>query len=68
VADLIALRRVPANMFGVLMSINPVFAAVIGAVILHQELAAGQWVGIGLIVAANAGVLLLREHNPTESQ
>jgi inner membrane transporter RhtA len=50
------------------MSINPVFAAVIGAVILHQELAAGQWVGIGLIVAANAGVLLLREHNPTESQ
>ncbi len=61
VADLIALRRVPANMFGVLMSINPVFAAVIGAVILHQDLAAGQWVGIGLIVAANAGVLLLRE-------
>jgi len=61
VADLIALRRVPANMFGVLMSINPVFAAVIGAVILHQDLAAGQWAGIGLIVAANAGVLLLRE-------
>lgn len=67
VADLIALRRVPANMFGVLMSINPVFAAVIGAVILHQDLAAGQWVGIGLIVAANAGVLLLRERGRGET-
>ncbi|MCT9871451.1 EamA family transporter [Paenarthrobacter aurescens] len=59
VADLIALRRVPANLFGVLMSINPVFAAIIGAVALHEDLAMGQWVGISLIVAANAAVLLL---------
>ncbi|MFK0040472.1 EamA family transporter [Paenarthrobacter sp. NPDC090517] len=59
VADLIALRRVPANLFGVLMSINPVFAAIIGALVLHEDLAVGQWAGIGLIVAANAVVLLL---------
>ncbi|MET3903309.1 EamA family transporter [Paenarthrobacter sp. 4246] len=62
VADLIALRRVPANLFGVLMSINPVFAALIGAVALHEELAVGQWAGIALIVAANAAVLLLGRH------
>lgn len=60
VADLIALRRVPPQLFGVLMSINPVFAAVIGAVALHQALNVGQWAGIALIVAANAGALLLR--------
>ncbi|MFI2565167.1 EamA family transporter [Paenarthrobacter sp. NPDC018779] len=59
VADLLALRRVPASLFGILMSINPVFAAIIGALVLHQDLAAVQWTGIGLIVAANAGVLLL---------
>ncbi|MFJ4210052.1 EamA family transporter [Paenarthrobacter sp. NPDC089675] len=59
VADLIALRRVPAGLFGILMSINPVFAAVIGALLLGQELELVQWAGIGLIVAANAGVLLL---------
>ncbi|MGF4044590.1 EamA family transporter [Paenarthrobacter nitroguajacolicus] len=59
VADLIALRRVPANLFGVMMSINPVFAAIIGALALHEDLAVGQWAGIGLIVAANAAVLLL---------
>lgn len=60
VADLIALRRVPAQLFGVLMSINPVFAAIIGGLALHQELNVGQWAGIALIVAANAGALLLR--------
>lgn len=60
VADLIALRRVPAQLFGVLMSINPVFAAIIGALGLHQELNVGQWAGIVLIVAANAGALLFR--------
>ncbi|MFE4196940.1 DMT family transporter [Paenarthrobacter sp. NPDC056912] len=64
VADLLALRRVPANLFGVLMSINPVFAAIIGAVALHEDLNAAQWAGIGLIVAANAGVLLLRGKEP----
>ncbi|MGO4146233.1 DMT family transporter [Paenarthrobacter sp. YAF11_1] len=68
VADLIALRRVPAHLFGVLMSINPVFAALIGAVVLHEELAVGQWAGIGLIVVANAAVLLLgRRVKPLQS-
>jgi inner membrane transporter RhtA len=60
VADLIALRRVPANVFGVLMSINPVFAALIGALALHEDLGIAQWCGIGLIVVANAGALLFR--------
>lgn len=64
VADLIALRRVPASFFGVLMSINPVFAAIIGAVALREELAVSQWAGIGLIVAANAGVLLGARKRP----
>ena len=59
-ADLVALRRVPANVFGVLMSINPVFAALIGALALHEHLGAAQWCGIGLIVVANAGALLFR--------
>lgn len=59
-ADLVALRRVPANVFGVLMSINPVFAALIGALALREDLGAPQWCGIGLIVMANAGALLFR--------
>jgi inner membrane transporter RhtA len=37
-ADLIALRRVPAPVFGVLTNVNPIFAAAIGALALQQSL------------------------------
>ena len=54
VADLLALRRVPARFFGVFMSINPVFAALTGLVILGQSLAFADWLAIAVIVTANA--------------
>lgn len=56
VADLVILRRVPASLFGVLMSINPVFAALVGALALGEALGAAQWAGILLIAAANAAL------------
>ncbi len=59
VADLIALRRIPANLFGILMSLNPVLAALIGAVLLHEVLGTIEWAGIALIVTANTAALLL---------
>lgn len=63
VADLVTLRRVPANLFGILMSINPVFAAAIGAVALNEALGVLEWAGIILIVGANTFALLLRGGN-----
>jgi inner membrane transporter RhtA len=54
VADLLALRRVPARFFGVFMSVNPVFAALTGLVILGQSLAWLEWLAIAAIVTANA--------------
>ena len=54
VADVLALRRVPTHFFGIFMSVNPLFAAAIGAVVLGEPLAAVDWVAIGLIVTANA--------------
>jgi inner membrane transporter RhtA len=59
IADLKTLRRIPASLFGLLMSINPVFAAVIGAVALHESLGPFEWIGMILIVGANACALLL---------
>lgn len=53
-ADLIALRRVPARFFGVFMSVHPVWAALAGLVVLGQVLAVHEWVGIGMVVLANA--------------
>lgn len=56
VADLLALRRVPAPVFGTFTSINPVWAALSGWLLLHQALGVHEWVGIGLIVVSNAAV------------
>lgn len=59
IADLVALRRVPAAVFGILMSAHPVFAALVGLIGLDQHLGAGQWAGIGAIIAANVGSVLI---------
>ncbi len=57
-ADLLALRRVPARFFGVFMSVNPVLAALVGLVVLDQALHAIDWLAIAAIVAANTVSIL----------
>ena len=52
--DLKALRSVPAHRFGTFMSVNPVFAALIGTLALGQRLDILSWLAIVTIVAANA--------------
>jgi inner membrane transporter RhtA len=54
VADMRALRRVPARFFSVFMSINPVFAALTGLIVLGQSLEPADWLAIAAIVTANA--------------
>lgn len=51
-----ALRRLPANVFGILMSLEPAVAALMGLVVLGQSLSGRQLVAMGLVVAASAGV------------
>ncbi len=51
-----ALRRLPANVFGVLMSLDPAFAAVAGFVVLGQRLGAREIAAIALVVTASIGV------------
>jgi inner membrane transporter RhtA len=51
-----ALRRLPAHVFGVLMSLEPAVAAVAGFVVLGQDLRARDVVAIALVVAASVGV------------
>ncbi|GAA2170120.1 EamA family transporter [Actinomadura napierensis] len=53
-ADLLALRRVPARFFGLFMSLNPVLAAVAGLAVLGQALHWTQWLAILVIVTANS--------------
>jgi inner membrane transporter RhtA len=55
--ELEALRHLPRGTFGVLMSLEPAVAAVVGFVALSQDLAATELVAIGLVVVASAGAL-----------
>jgi inner membrane transporter RhtA len=51
-----ALRRVPTNVFGVLMSLEPAVGAVAGLLILGQSLGAVDLLAMALVVAASIGV------------
>jgi inner membrane transporter RhtA len=53
VADLLALRRVPAQLFAITMSLNPLFAATAGVAVLDEAIEVHEWVGIVVIVLVN---------------
>ncbi|MFF7092452.1 DMT family transporter [Streptomyces rubradiris] len=53
--DLEALRKVPPHVFGVLMSLEPAMAALIGLVVLQESLHWTQWIAVLCVVAASAG-------------
>jgi inner membrane transporter RhtA len=57
VLELEALRRLPNAVFGVLMSLEPAVAALVGFLALSQDLSPVELVAIGLVVAASAGAL-----------
>jgi inner membrane transporter RhtA len=57
--DLEALRRLPASVFGVLMSLDPAIAALVGFVVLGQALGARDLLAIGLVVIASVGAASL---------
>ena len=58
--ELEALRRLPAAVFGVLMSLEPAVAALAGLVVLGQDLGAREWGVIALVVVASAGATGVR--------
>ena len=65
--ELIALRRLSARVFGVLLSLEPAVAALAGLVVLGQRLTRAQLVGLVCVMAASALVLGTRERSPVPS-
>ena len=56
--ELIALRRLPTALFGVVMSLEPAIAALLGFLILAQDLVATGVVAIAMVTVASAGASL----------
>ena len=57
--ELEALRRLPEAVFGVLMSADPAVAALVGFVVLDQDLGARELLAIAMVVVASAGAASL---------
>jgi inner membrane transporter RhtA len=53
--EMVALTRLPTRVFGVMMSLEPAFAALSGLILLHEALTARQWTAIACIMAASIG-------------
>jgi inner membrane transporter RhtA len=57
--ELISLRRLPAATFSILLSLAPAIAALAGFAILRQQLTPVESAGIGCVVAASIGAVIL---------
>lgn len=53
--ELEALRRIPPKVFGILMSLEPAVAALVGLLVLGEILTPTQWVAVLLVITASAG-------------
>ncbi len=53
--ELEALRRIPAKVFGIWMSLEPAVAALVGLVMLSQRLAVREYLAMGCVIVACAG-------------
>lgn len=53
--EMVALKRLPPQAFGIMVSMEPAVAALLALVLLDEYLDAVQWLAIALIVAASVG-------------
>jgi len=65
--ELVALRRLPTALFGVIMSLEPAIATLLGFLILDQTLAAGGVIAIAMVSVASAGATLSAREPPPDS-
>ncbi|MEU4848799.1 EamA family transporter [Streptomyces gilvosporeus] len=55
--ELLALRKLPASGFAIMMSLEPAVAATAGFLVLHQALGWAEVLAIGLVVVASVGAV-----------
>lgn len=53
--EMVALHALPSRVFGILTSLEPVVATLVGWVVLGEALAGPQWLAVGLVCAASVG-------------
>ena len=65
--EMMALKRLPKEAFGIMISMEPAVAAVLAIGLLNEHLSEGQWLAIGCIVAASMGSALTAKRQPVKA-
>ena len=60
--EMIAMKKMPAQTFGVLMSLEPALAALMGYVFLAESLTLTQWLAIGCVMGSSLGSSLTNRY------
>lgn len=63
--EFVALRRLSAATFSILLASAPAIAAIAGLLVLGQELTTPQWLGIACVVGAGIGAVLSARRGPS---
>lgn len=53
--EMIALKNIPARTFGVLMSLEPAMASLMGFLFLAENLTVNQWAAVGCVIFSSLG-------------
>lgn len=62
--EIVALKHIPENSFGVLLSVEPAAGAIVGVMLLGERLTGLQWLAVTLVVIASIGAILAAEGAP----
>ena len=65
--EMLALKHIPAKTFGLMMSLEPAAAALMGWLVLAERLSPIQGLGIALVIVASAGSSLTARRAPAEA-
>jgi inner membrane transporter RhtA len=62
--EMVALKRLPKEAFGIMISMEPAVAALLALVLLGEHLSFTQWLAIALIMGASMGSALTARRGP----
>lgn len=63
--EMVALKRLPKQAFGIMISMEPAVAALLALVLLGERLSVTQWLAIGLVMGASVGCSASARRRPT---